>query len=147
MDLKTLCALFMGGSLGVGGTVAVQEVKAPKPAVVSHKRATKPVVARKAPITRHKPAALSSSLLSDCPLPSAVIGPVGGVPSLSTSYHPVGPFSPLPLEPDHWWYGGGALPPVAPPPTDPGIPEPATWMFLVSGFGLVGLSLRRRAVA
>lgn len=34
---------------------------------------------------------------------------------------------------------------VSPPPT-PSVPEPAAWALMVAGFGLVGTSLRRRAV-
>lgn len=47
----------------------------------------------------------------------------------------------------HWGYvyldGFGA---VAPPPVD-GVPEPATWAMLLTGFGLVGTTMRRRSRA
>ncbi|WP_181160023.1 choice-of-anchor tandem repeat GloVer-containing protein [Sandaracinobacter neustonicus] len=39
---------------------------------------------------------------------------------------------------------GYVLPAVTPPPVG-GIPEPATWAMLIVGFGLVGVSARRRA--
>ena len=32
-------------------------------------------------------------------------------------------------------------------PSAPAVPEPATWLFMVAGFGLAGLALRRRASA
>ena len=37
--------------------------------------------------------------------------------------------------------GGTILPP--PPPVIPGIPEPGLWLMLMSGFGLIGASMRR----
>jgi len=36
--------------------------------------------------------------------------------------------------------------PGKPPVTTP-VPEPATWMMMIGGFGLVGLAIRRRAAA
>jgi hypothetical protein len=32
-----------------------------------------------------------------------------------------------------------------PPPTTPGVPEPASWAMMIAGFGLVGGSMRRRS--
>ena len=37
---------------------------------------------------------------------------------------------------------GGATPP--PNETSPGVPEPASWMMMISGFGMVGYGMRRR---
>ncbi len=34
-----------------------------------------------------------------------------------------------------------------PPPPPPSVPEPASWMMMVGGFGLAGAGLRRRKVA
>jgi hypothetical protein len=44
----------------------------------------------------------------------------------------------------------GPVPPSWPappgaPPAAPAVPEPAGWAMLLAGFGLVGLSLRRRS--
>lgn len=35
---------------------------------------------------------------------------------------------------------------AAPIPTDSTVPEPAAWMLLIAGFGLVGASMRRRSI-
>jgi hypothetical protein len=46
--------------------------------------------------------------------------------------------------------GGGGGPPSQPPPNQPppnqppAVPEPATWAMMIAGFGIAGLSLRRR---
>lgn len=139
MDMKTLCALFMGGALGVGGTVTVQKAADPKPAVVK----AKPRVAK--PATRNQSlqvARPSSSLLSDCPLPSADISPFGG------SVSPVPGWSFPPMY-DQFVEGGWIFDPSFPihPPTSPTVPETSAWGLMIGGFGLVGIVARRRALA
>ena len=37
-----------------------------------------------------------------------------------------------------------AIAPPPPPPPPPGVPEPATWAMMLTGFGAIGLTLRRR---
>jgi hypothetical protein len=46
--------------------------------------------------------------------------------------------------------GGGVLPPPPGPPPPPvitAVPEPATWIMMIVGVGLIGLQLRRRRAA
>jgi hypothetical protein len=43
-------------------------------------------------------------------------------------------------------FGAVTPPPVIDPPVD-GVPEPATWAMMISGFALIGASMRRRKVA
>lgn len=43
--------------------------------------------------------------------------------------------------------GPGIVPPVVVPGVTGAVPEPATWLLMVVGFGLAGLGLRRRAPA
>ena len=39
--------------------------------------------------------------------------------------------------------GGGSGPSISPAPPIPGVPQPDTWVLMVSGFGFIGLALRR----
>lgn len=44
--------------------------------------------------------------------------------------------------------GGAVLPPAPPPPPVAApVPEPATWILMIAGIGLIGLQLRRRHAA
>jgi hypothetical protein len=49
--------------------------------------------------------------------------------------------------------GGGGPPPPPPPPPPPtptpfsAVPEPGTWAMMLLGFGMIGLTLRRRRAA
>lgn len=148
---KEICALLLAGGLGAGSVVTVQQVKSP----VTKSRAAKPV--------KHKvstPARSAPSALSDCPAYATMLGgapgplaplavlepndvglatPVssdGGIPML---------VSPVVLPPAGGGGGSGNFFPPAPPiPVTPGaVPQPAAWAMMVTGFGLVGLSLRR----
>lgn len=141
MDLKTLCALFMGGALGVGGTVVTQQA-APKPAI------SKPATGKKAlqvrpdrPVVKRSLTPAAPPILFDCALPSASIGglPIGSIPTAS-------PRSPRPLLSGGYWDGDDGFPlwpssPNIPPVTE--VPEPASWAMLVAGFGLVGFAARK----
>jgi hypothetical protein len=74
--------------------------------------------------------------LCDCPLqlPQPALEPVGL--ELPTAIDPAWPANPPPLPPGP----GGGWPPLAAP-----VPEPSAWLLMISGFGLAGLALRRRA--
>lgn len=132
MSMREFCVALLAGTVGVGGGVVVE------------KATTKPVVARKAPArtpqVRAPQAAPSSSLLRDCPLPSAVIGDLGGgVSALSD----IPGWSGLPPIAGQQWDGGWIGAPFQPPEI-PAIPEPEGWAMLVSGFGLIGMACRRK---
>jgi hypothetical protein len=139
MTLKEMCALLLAGGMGIGGTVAVQQAKAPgKPA------ASRPAQAAAKP-ARPRPAAPRAAI-EDCPL--VVVPRLSPLPEMAAN--PMTPFAgslPAPAalpSPPGGGGGGNPLPPDLLPPGAAPIPEPAAWAMLVSGFGLVGLALRRR---
>lgn len=129
----------MGGALGVAGTTVVTNKAAPT------------AVAKKAPVKKRSPvvkkSALpaglpTSNLLADCPIVSP-FSPVG-VPSLGdiSTGGPLVPIYPFEPRPVYGWES-----PLTPSgPNVPGIPEPATWAMFITGFGLVGMSLRKKQV-
>jgi hypothetical protein len=150
VGLKEICALLVAGSMGAGSVVAVQQAKAPQARVKA--KPAKPKVFRPAP----RPVSQAPSI--DCPTVSSLggglaeLGPI--VPmeaSPTTSLLPqnqlAGGGGGMSLPPGG---GGGASPssfPGAPPVLESavsGVPQPATWAMMVSGFGLIGLALRRR---
>ena len=155
LTTKTICTLLLGGAaLGVGGTVAVQKHSSPKrevgrPAEVKGKPGVRPLSGANGarPGQPRQPPASPPRIL-DCPAPSPSLGPgawappVASAPSLPPAdampWRPLPPFGPP-------GGGGGIAPP--PPGFPPAVPEPGTWATLLAGFGLVGLSLRRKAKA
>lgn len=139
VGLKNICALLLAGGIGAGSVVTVQQVPIVKKARASapkvHKAANRQVVNRQE---------------MDCPS----ISPLGQNPELALSYPqslsmlPVGglanipgtgatPFNPPGGGGFPGGGGGGFTPPVS------GVPSPDTWVLLLSGFGFVGLALRR----
>jgi hypothetical protein len=142
ISLKDVCALLLAGGVGAGSVVAVQQVEKPRTAV---RPKAKPAAARPAP-PRPK--------LDDCPAAVAPLGGGGVLPELALG-GPQGLPSPLPVPPEaslRPGLGGGLSvgPPgdgsagvlLPPPPVGPGVPEPAAWGMMVSGFGLIGVALR-----
>ena len=73
--------------------------------------------------------------------PLAIVPPGPGGPVVNP---PGGPGGPIVFPP-----GGGNPPSVVPPPPPPAVPEPATWLSMLLGFGLLGsvCRFRRRAFA
>ena len=142
IGLREWCIALLSGAIGVGSAVAVQQAPVPRKAVA--KPAPKRIMPRPTPT----PAAPSRIL--DCPLPSAdpfgaaSIEPFVGAAPQTSVFFPAAGFPPAHLVVPG---GGGVLPPVTPPPTIPpavpGVPEPAAWAMLITGFGLVGLAARR----
>ncbi len=144
--VKEICALLIAGGLGAGGTLAVQQVK--KPAAV--RKASKP--AQYSPV-RHAPASAAPRAMNDCPaqvaglaepMQLAPIPPMDVAPGLDISRTPLsmatghGPGTSLPGDIGTGGQNGGVTPIII-----PGVPEPYSWAMLVTGFGLIGLAMRR----
>ena len=166
---REICALLLAGGMGAGSVVGVQQVKpaltkASKPAV--HKPARQ-AVARRA-VARPAP----QMVANDCPTITAPLGPGIADLAPMQSSTPMGGAGPemagggpfFPGGGEYWpgWNpgggggggaGGGGLPP-GPGGGDGGgsvpgggpvatVPQPASWVMMIAGFGLVGLALRR----
>lgn len=147
---KEICALLLAGSMGAGSVVAVQQAK---PAI-SKPKASKPKA--------HKTASrnVTRAQISDCPTLAAPLG--GGIAQLAPipSFETMAPDGVQPLPPAQVALvpgagvdipsiigggGGGGSGPAIVDPTGPtgGVPQPASWAMMVTGFGLVGLALRK----
>lgn len=146
--VKEICALLLAGSMGAGSVVAVQQARPAVKRVKAAKPVPKP---RLAQATR--PA--HTSALADCPTVAALSG---GVPQLSAippfETSGMGAFTGGGASASASLPGGGlGIPPVLgggsgggqilPPGPAPAVPEPAAWAMMVSGFGLIGLAMRR----
>lgn len=149
MGLKEFCVLLLAGGMGAGSVVAVQKVKAPERREARAPKAARPAARPAAARPRPK--------LPDCPV---IVAPLGhgllpDMPNVTALGRPLPPSLPgtgqpplvVPDDP-----GPGTLigPVIAPrpiptPPVTGAIPEAATWAMMVSGFGLIGLALRRRS--
>jgi PEP-CTERM motif len=147
IGVKEICALLAAGGMGASGVVAVQQVK---PARAVHAKAKPAPQVRKASAPRAQPR------LSDCPVATASLGggsianlapitPFEQTPMASISAPqsilaggPGGTFAPAP--PFNGGSGGNTIPGGG---FTPGVPEPAAWAMMVSGFGLVGVAMRR----
>lgn len=148
IGVKELCALLAAGGMGASGVVAVQQVKP-----VVHRAKPKP-----APHVSRTAAPRPAAKLSDCPITASSLGG-GALADLA----PIAPFEQSPMaslsSPGMVGVGAGGgglnLPPSMggggsggsefPKPGEfaPGVPEPAAWAMMVSGFGLVGVAMRR----
>jgi len=148
IGVKELCALLAAGGMGASGVVAVQQVK---PARAQHAKVGPSPQIKKASAPR--PAAR----LNDCPVTTASLGG-GSIANLA----PITPFEQTPMASISaaapiGVAGGGGFVPFVPfnggggsggsdlpgGGFSPGIPEPAAWAMMVSGFGLVGVAMRR----
>lgn len=76
--------------------------------------------------------------------------PVGGNPPLPIPGVPGGAIIPPPPGGGGGGGGGNPPPPPGPPPPPPvvtPVPEPATWIMMIVGVGMIGWQLRRRRSA
>lgn len=136
--IREFCIALLGGAVGVTGTVGTTHVVKPKKAVVKHVK--KP--ARQAP----PPA----PVIPDCPTPSISMGAMsvpGGAYQLGEISDGLGIIRQSFAGPilDYFVVPGPGEVPLGPPPGAT-VPEPATWAMLIAGFGMIGLSARRRTV-
>jgi hypothetical protein len=153
VGVKEICALLLAGSMGAGSVVAVNQVKAPQ--TKSRAKAAKPKFVRPASQTAMRPAAVdcptiaapvATGIMALAPVPEGETTRLTGLvaPADLAGVQPGGGLSLPPL------LGGGSTAPAVPgaPPAVgaevAGVPQPAAWAMMVSGFGLVGLALRRR---
>lgn len=153
VGLKEICALLAAGSMGAGGVVAVQQVK---PSGIHRAKPRPAPRAIRASAPKPRPAAR----LDDCPVIASSLGN-----GFTADLAPIAPFDQTPMAiltspgglasipgsgggifvpPGGGGSGGSELPGgggISPVP--PAVPEPAAWAMMVSGFGLIGLAMRR----
>lgn len=150
VGVKEICALLLAGGMGAGSVVTVQQAK---PAI-SKAKAKAPV--RKA----HKTASrnITRSEIRDCPAMAAPLGggiadlaplpafenmvPGAQAPGSQTAFVPGGGGIEFPGVIGGGG-GGGSTPAILPPTPAPGVPQPASWAMMLTGFGLVGLAMRK----
>lgn len=146
---KEICALLLAGGMGAGSVVAVQQAK---PAISKPKKASAPKA--------HKTASrnVTRSEIRDCPAMAAPLGAgianLAPLPSFETFVPGTTPVSPqMALAPGGGGIelpgggggGGSSTPAILPPGPPAGVPQPASWAMMVTGFGLVGLAMRKGA--
>jgi hypothetical protein len=156
LGLKEICSLFAAGGLGATSVVAVQQVRpTARPAArhVVHRPQPRPAPPVAAPSPRLEaldcPPAVGALGAGLAALPaSAMAAGIVMPPSAGTGF-PGGGGAPdmtgsgglFPPGGGPGWTGGGGKQPGEQPTA--AVPEPASWAMMVSGFGLVGLALRR----
>ncbi len=154
VGVKEICALLLAGGIGAGSVVTVQE------AVPAIKKASSPKAAKKPAVRKaaRRPAVARSSQLNDCPSQVGLLGQNMALPPLP----PIDIAPGLPLTETALGLpggGGGGIAPggggsiggnnLGPTPPDggsglvPGVPETGSWAMLITGFGLIGLAMRR----
>lgn len=148
VGVKEICALLLAGGIGAGSVVTVQQAK---PAISKAKA--------KAP-KAHKTASrnVTRTQVRDCPAMAAPLG--GGIADLAPlpTFENLMQGAPAPgtqmaFVPDGGGIGipgvigggggGGSGPSILPPSPAPGVPQPASWAMMLTGFGLVGLAMRK----
>jgi hypothetical protein len=151
VGVKEICSLLVAGSLGAGSVVAVQQAR--PPAKKAHGVAKPKPTVRRAASARAAPAKVA-----DCPTQAASLGSfaLADIAPLDTPL-PLqfsgsggagvsGPTGSIPLPPGIGGGGGsGSIDGGGPDPVPPAVPEPVSWVMMVSGFGLVGFALRRQS--
>ena len=145
IGLKDICAYLLAAGLGAGGVVMVQQVS--PPAQVAKGERVARTAARSA---AHRAVPAPSICIEAMPLtaPQLALVPLPEFGGAATPWAPAEgpggvalPVPPGPTFPPPVWPPIGQ-PPIAPLP--PAVPDAPAWALLVAGFGLVGVSLRRR---
>lgn len=143
IGLRDLCVALLAGGISAGGAVVAMKPPAKPKAVVSRPPPAKTVAYRKPPV-RERQTPVPPAIL-DCPLPASSALSAGPLNETMLP-PPFGGASPFPAPgvpyPAGPWGGGGVILP-APPPDVSAIPEPAGWVMMLGGFGLMGVALRR----
>lgn len=159
-------ALFMSGvtPVSIPGTAdlaALMKERSPgareKGALSKKARIAAPALAAKKALpvaAAAPPVAPTPAMVAPAPvgtLPAAAAAPAALVPAASGGFVPLMLPLLLPGGDDDTTIitppGGPVTPPVEEPPPPPPIPEPSTWLMMISGFGLLGFALRRRRKA
>lgn len=124
---------------------ATAPVLAPRPAVLAERDAAPvllPVAATPAPVAAVVPAPVTA-IAPQAAAVAPVLIPAAAVPVAAAAASGPGLAAVLPFVPAVFAIGGGGggitTSDIAPP-----IPEPKTWMMMITGFGLLGFALRRR---
>lgn len=155
VGVKEICALLLAGGVGAGSVVTVQE------AVPAFKQASKPKAAKKPAVRKaaSRPAAARTAQINDCPSQVGLLGqnmalpplpPIDVAPGLPLTETALG----LPggggiMPGGGGGFGGSGVDPSQPGGGGgggglvPGVPETGSWAMLITGFGLIGLALRR----
>lgn len=154
MILKDVCALLAATSLGAGAVVTVPAVHKPtrdKIASAAGYQPRKPVRSASVRPRMHQtvapsaPPTASSAAITDCAIPGAGIAP-SILPNLVEA--PAGQFGsgmqPLHPHPDDNPVFGPGNPAIADFPITNPVPEADSWLMFIAGFGLLGMSIRRR---
>lgn len=141
MGLREICGLLLAGGVGAGSVVAVQQA-APAVKRTAHKPVARPKAPKPVLRTATASAAPPAGMIDCAPaMPLGALGmesgpgfsAIGGkTPFSGGGYGGGGPGG------GDGGLGGGPTPVPA-----PGVPEPASWGLMVSGFGLIGLAVRR----
>lgn len=140
IGMKDFCVALLGIGLGVGGTQVAERSKPQK-----RQQASAPAQAQPGgvlpSVTRHARPGGGDLVIFWAPGAAPFCPPsVATIPQVSAP----GGWGSAPSAPGAGvWAGGGGVT----RPSPGGVPEIDTWAMLVAGFGLVGLSMRRRTRA
>lgn len=143
------CAAVLGaGTAGYNAPPVVKKIKeqvSPKK-LAKGERAVRPTSRpRVVRIETALPPAPQSSttIIAPCPTPGISFAENLKIPPIEDPKENESDWSWIPtgFAPPAWFGGGSPSRPITP---GPGIPEPFAWSMLITGFGMVGVSMRRR---
>jgi len=124
----------------------------PAPSALSERTPAVQKVASAAPVIVETPVpatAIAPAVLAPTPVPVTATAPIalGAAPvavAAATGGSSLGAAALLPAIPLIFAAGGGGGGGTASFNLAPAVPEPSTWMMMISGFGMLGFALRRR---